>query len=618
MKKTLVAQTVAAAISGLALVGVADAAVVGPYTDASATVVDETVAETNARTGAAPATVLRVNTDGIGHILVVPYYSVQNGNDTYINIVNSDMRNGKAVKVRFRGASNSDDVFDFTLLMSPGDVFAFAVTKGADGLPKVAHGDNSCTLPNNIKQSFVTTRLNPSLTAAQKAEQASEGYVEILNMADIPPTVEYDPSDPTTATLFNMIKHVNGTPRSCTGAAFTRLASDPTGFTGDPAVAPPGATAHVGTARHKGLDVPTTGLMANWTIINVPRSSTYTGAATAVEARTAAGAAGYGNVVFSPQAATGVTAVNARAWTTDPLLRGGVASNSVVDNTGDRLVPGTPAVTAAQYDFPDLSTPYLNADIAPATGRLPTTNNGLETKTQAFLLTQALALNSISNEFNTEAGLAAKTDWVFSMPTRRYNVARNYAGGTPAGTGANVYTDLRNRDSVAAVVAPVAIAGQSNYFEPFETGVGGNILTTNGQICVTGISVAGGDLTGAPGNLSHLRAAVTADREERFVATSTDFVISPGEPAAPLTFCGEASVLSFNAAGAASVLGATVARKDLTVAYENGWVRLATPGLGGKGLPITGAAMSLLNNGAALPGVSATYGQTFPHRATRP
>lgn len=66
-------------------------------------------------TGAAFAAAgdVSVNPNGDGHILLVPYYTVQDGNVTAFNIVNTDTKNGKAVKVRFRGASNSDDVLDF-------------------------------------------------------------------------------------------------------------------------------------------------------------------------------------------------------------------------------------------------------------------------------------------------------------------------------------------------------------------------------------------------------------------------------------------------------------------------------------------------------------------------
>ena len=62
---------------------------------------------------ATTATVLQPTPDGIGHILLVPYFSTNNGNTTLLSIVNTDVTNGKAVKVRFRSAANSDDIFDF-------------------------------------------------------------------------------------------------------------------------------------------------------------------------------------------------------------------------------------------------------------------------------------------------------------------------------------------------------------------------------------------------------------------------------------------------------------------------------------------------------------------------
>ena len=88
------------------------------------------------------ASVMQVSANGIGHVNLVPYYTVLDGFDTYINIVNTDTRNGKAVKLRFRTAGNGDTVFDFTLLLSPGDVWAGALTKdAATGLPRLVHGE---------------------------------------------------------------------------------------------------------------------------------------------------------------------------------------------------------------------------------------------------------------------------------------------------------------------------------------------------------------------------------------------------------------------------------------------------------------------------------------------
>lgn len=519
MRKSLIAQSIAAMVAGLGLVAVANAAVVGP-------------AGVNVG-GVDPATKLVVNTDGLGHINLVPYYSTANGNDTYINITNTDTKNGKAVKVRFRGAANSDDVFDITVLLSPGDSWAAAVTKdAASGLPKLVHNDKTCTLPASVQQNFVTSRLDSTLDDAGKAKQASEGYVEILNMADIP----------TGTALYTAIKHVSGV-APCTATPLNALFTDSTDYAG---------------ATGKGLAVPTTGLMTNWTIINVPKASSWSGAAVAVEARTAAGVHGYGNVVLFPQASTPIA--NADPYTSDPLLR---------------ALSG-PALSAAQYDFPDLSTPYLNADLGGAAGA---------PLVQAETLTAALAVKSVTNEFVTDAGLLGKTDWVFSMPTRRYSVAMDYA------TGNAEYTALA-----------------TNFFTAT------NVTKEGRTLCVKGISTASpAPTTVEPDNRIN---AVTADREERFLESATEFVVSPGEPAAPLTFCGEVSVLTYNAEGETSALGAEITKKDITMAYVNGWMRIATPGLG-SGLPIIGSALMELYNANAAAGTAGGYGLSFPHRATR-
>ena len=71
----------------------------------------------------------------------------------------------KAVKLRFRGASNSDDVLDFQLFLSPGDVWSGNINQRTDGLATINTSDNSCTLPALVTgQPFVTTRLQPGLT----------------------------------------------------------------------------------------------------------------------------------------------------------------------------------------------------------------------------------------------------------------------------------------------------------------------------------------------------------------------------------------------------------------------------------------------------------------------
>lgn len=564
MRKSLIAQSVATLVGSLGLVAAANAAVVAP---AAGTVVN----------GVPEATRLLVNTDGIGQINLVPYYSVAGGNDTYINITNTDTKNGKAVKVRFRGASNSDDVYDITVLMSPGDVWAAAITKDAvTGLPRLTHDDKTCTLPGNVKGSFVLTRLDPDATAAEKAAQASEGYVEILNMADIPP-LSVPPVPPavaaTNSALYTAIKHVNGV-APCTPSSLQPLFTDSTSYA---------------NAQSKGLEVATSGLMTNWTIINVPKAAAYTGAAVAVEARTAAiagnpfGQPGWGNIVLFPQAATPVPPALVNNYTADPLLRNNLAAVPAVQ----ALIP------AAEFDFPDLSTPYTVAAIGVATAPLA----------QAAALTASLAVTSTTNEFVTDPGILGKTNWIFSMPTRRYNVAFDYKATTNATR--RVFTDFTGGGLVA---------GAANYFTAANTSVTGR------QLCVGGI-VTAASISPAAVEPTNRRGAVTANREEGFLSSPTEFVISPGEPAAPLTFCGEVSVIGFNGT---NPLGAMITQKDITSTTVDGWMRISHLGLPGAvagstvGLPIIGSMMTELFNSKATAGTAGAYGQTFPHRHTRP
>ena len=76
----------------------------------------------------ATATNLQFGNTGTGHMLVVPYFSTQDGNSTLLSIINTDETKGKAVKVRFRGAANSDDIYDFQVFLSPGDVWTANVS----------------------------------------------------------------------------------------------------------------------------------------------------------------------------------------------------------------------------------------------------------------------------------------------------------------------------------------------------------------------------------------------------------------------------------------------------------------------------------------------------------
>ncbi|GKS98654.1 cell surface protein [Acidovorax sp. SUPP3434] len=537
MRKNVLALSIAAMIGGLGFAGAASADVV---------------------TGVAPlkpttATTMSFAEGGVGHALLIPYFNAQNGNMTVMHVVNTDTSNGKAVKVRFRGALNSDDILDFQVFMSPGDVWTAAVTAGADGVAQIVTADGTCTLPTlakGVNQRFVTDRLNPGIADADKANNTREGYVEIFNMADIPQLL----AGTTTANpLYTAIKHVNGV-APCTPAALNATLQN---FTTPAAVAA------------AGFDTPSTGLLGDWYIINVAQTTTFSGGATAIRAENN-GAQAIANFVHFPQSAS--AAPSPDLYTADPLFR-----TVNVFTTGTTAPTTVPAIAAANYDLPDMSTPYVTAATA--------TSAPL---TQARLLTNALAVTSIANQYANDTSISAKTDWVFSMPTRRYNVASNYAAAQTGGNAAQVryFSDL--------IATGNGVADER--FNPANT----SLATTGGAICVSSTGQA------------------FFDREE--TTTTTGAVFSPGS-ITQTRFCGETSVLSFLDTGT-SVLGGSVARQTLsTGSFTNGWSRVDVPNVvAGQslGLPILGASFIKLSNPSAAAGTSGTYGITWPHRFTFP
>jgi len=585
MKKNVMALSIAAMIGGLGFAGVASADVV--VGTGAGTVADYAVSKINKPT----ATNLQVANAGVGHALIVPYFNAQNGNMTVLHVTNTDQVNGKVAKVRFRSASNSDDLLDFQVFLSPGDVWTAAVTADANGLAQIVTGDNTCTVPaltSGAAQPFnnSTARLPSYLTEAQRNAMTREGYIEIFNVADITALRAFDTNGalnaagPNRSALYTATKHVSGVaPCSVAGSAARTLLNNA-------AIADYTTEAQVAAA---GLDSGSGGLMGDWYIINVPQTTTYSGAANAIVANTAGNVPGVGNFRHFAQLGNPLVTLNADAAngvTADPLFR----NLNVFDATGAKVT--TAALPMLNYDAPDLSTPFFSAA------------SSANTLLQSTNLLTALSVRSITNQYALDAGITAKTDWVFSMPARRYNVAANYAAVT--GTGANgattanakyrLFTDLNASGTQAGewfypAVSPADyLTGAGTYK------AGGNTsVDTNGNICVF-----------ADGQKFF-------DREE--TSASAGPVFSPGT-ASSVSFCGEVSVLAFQDTGN-SVLGASAARNTVTSGfYTNGWGVIDTNNAA-QGLPILGAAFVKLSNPQAGVGISGTYGITWEHRFTK-
>ena len=522
MKKSTLALSIAAAVGSFGLVGTASAG-------------------------------MSVNADGIGHQLVFPYFTTQGDNATLLSLTNTDTANGKLVKVRFRGAANSDDLFDFQLALSPGDMWTAALTQdAATGKTSLSTTDKSCTLPATVMAQanlFSTGRLDPSATDANKAAGTREGYVEVITMGDINGAAYSALADATTkaTSLYKAIKHVSGI-APCTADVLKEK---------------------LGTTTAVDLAAPTRGIAGDWIILNQKSTAAWSGAATALVAATPPTAA-----VFYPQLSGAVTLTT--AMTADPLFTSGI-------------------VAAQYFDLPDMSTAY---DTGNATA-----------VAQANDTTSVLAVKTISNQYVTNAAILAVTDYVMAQPTRRYHVAVNYTGmADDVTTTPNELSNFSTKGTKAVAifrnttdtVQETSSNWGSDYYRTTNTAFP---TAAERTLCVNSITSPGKDHR--------------FNREELTPATATtDFTISPVIVAAASTvyFCGEAPVISINAGTTNSALSATVARRDITYTadYTDGWLRFSTAGAAtGTGLPIVGGAFIRASNGTT------NYGFTYSHKVTR-
>lgn len=509
------------------------------------------------------------STGQTGNALVVPYYSVQNGNATLINIINTDTVRGKAVKVRFRGAQRSDDVFDFQVFLSPGDVWTANVSQGADGRAQLTTNDASCTLPASVNESFVTARLTG--TDAEKAAGTREGYVEIINMGDVitgaQATVLFggnatDPNNAARQALFTATKHVNGV-APC-GAATLETVVDRNTVNADSALGREAGTDAVGRLSSQA----TGGLAANVTIINVAEA-----AAWSVEA----------------VAAYDDTAVESRYWSQTASVYGGTR-DQLYQVTLDGIFLSN-QTTPAQYDFPDLSTPRLLG----AGALLNQSPKAWYDQVNAEFLATTLV-----NEYITDDSIFAQTDWVMSMPTRRYAIeGRNVVWPVAALPVNNQYVF----PAAAVGVGPGTAAVPEGFGDAADLAAAGPA-----QYYINSYLAPFRNIYNATLNCVTVANFGIFDREER--TTTTGVVISPGE-VTTLRLCGEVGVVSFNNAGASSTgaVGAMLTVNNANLPYADGWASITFA----NALPVIGNAFVKANNGGA-GATNMNFGGVWRHR----
>ncbi len=138
------------------------------------------------------AQAVNINPDGLGQVLLYPYYTTNGGNQTILSVVNTTS-NAKAVKVRFLEGQNSQEVLDFNLYMSAYDVWTAAIFDDA-GTPTLVTRDSTCTVPYIYgfanagpdaggKQAFLTYELDDG--GPTDISRATEGHFEMIEMGTL-------------------------------------------------------------------------------------------------------------------------------------------------------------------------------------------------------------------------------------------------------------------------------------------------------------------------------------------------------------------------------------------------------------------------------------------------
>jgi hypothetical protein len=458
-------------------------------------------------TGAAQA--VNLNPDGLGQVLIYPYYTTRsdgagNAFNSLLSVVNSTA-SVKAVKVRILEGKNSREVLDFNVFLSGFDVWTAALTPAEGGGTQINTSDRSCVLPHGRFPQTLRTGLLGDDGAGTDLDRTTEGYIEIIEMTTY--------SDATTTA--GWVTHSDGTPPGCAllGASPNQALND--------------ANSGAGILG---------GLFGGMTLINVQSGSDYTQDAVALD----------------------------NFATFENLYTG--SADTLPD-----LASGFPPVSVTIADFGLVFTSDW------------TTSPNLADPVSAILMH-----DSVMNEFVLDAVTDSGTDWVVTMPTKRFY--------TNNGTGPAPRLFQRNFNKTAGACDDVSL-----------------------------------DIF---------------DREETTTSSPIDF--SPQPEAGVNQLCWEANVITFNNS---NVLGSANV-SNITTTFENGWLDIGffpetvtgavhtltndttfvidpsfTPPLGPDlatatyfGLPVVGFAVQSFANGAITVGdtaVLSNYGGNFVHKGTR-
>ena len=572
------------------------------------------------------AQAVNINPDGLGQVLIYPYYTTNGGNQTLLSVVNTS-EEAKAVKVRFMEGENSREVLDFNLYMSAYDVWTAAIYDDA-GTPTLITTDKSCTVPTISVEAFLPYRLTDS-KSLDKDASGNLRYDEFDASGNLNPGF-FDDISRAAEGHFEMIE------------MGTLMDGDEAAVPNDDWVDPEGVPnfCEDGVAWSSGHpnDLCTAPNLAgdrNWTADEL------------AEPEFLAAIAGHG----SATAATHVGGVPANcgqlvdAWTEDLTLD---ASGNGVDGYwlepdgndtvalidigdpsgglfGGAAIVNVNAGTMYSYDAKAIDGFSDSADAAdvlhaqPGT-ILPSLNSGNEFDAHVFVdgnttsgydldrgvdaVSFVFMHDQIMNEYTTEVIAGADTEWVITFPTKQFyvhqmfldNYASAFRSATPAGkwAGFDSSGDLYGPNAVADSSGNVGVTDPSG--NDVFIGVAPFTTTWTWTNTTWDTDASGNSVVVKEGAVNRPCEVVSLDKiwdreeqEEQFTTTPgtpRPPIVSPAPPQLPgvtpgvefFDLCYETSVIAFgdDTGAVTSILGSSnFHRIDNTLlGFETCWARL--------------------------------------------
>jgi len=518
------------------------------------------------------ANAVNVNPDGLGQVLLYPYYTVNGGNISLISVVNTTDRD-KAVKVRFLEALNSAEVLDFNLYLSEFDVWTASIVR-TEGGASLFTTDNSCTVPNGVGSGTAgtaflpfefesnnpdavgqsgTLRLNGSSTGTlvniSAAERMRQGHVEIIEMGDLfDGTGGFIPASWTT--------HIASTLRPLNCGALNAAWSSGGRWI---------------TQNGSAVNAPSGGLFGSGAVVDVAF-----GRALSYNAEAIAGFYSPAGLVDTATNDPGTADLHSPPGDVQPDLRRA----------------RTEANGSAIARIFDPSGVVVNA-----------TFSGAQSGVNA--VSASLMSRFVYNEFNLESGIAASTEWVVTFPTKR---AHTYGRST---LDVRPFTDNTNTNTEPPGNTPFDLFGLCEVyaFQFWDREESPGVAATIGPI-VSPPPPQGSPL--APPQLCWESNVIAFNQTLGINTPTTIFGAEPKQGAHGLGL--PESRLRSGPTGWARI---EFNNPSTAGVFDNYLVSQDVNPVGIVGLPIIGFwAADYSNNGAA-PGIRANYSQAHKHRLGR-